>query len=188
MRRWRAIHQCDRRLHEPVACSTIASGAISGFHTLISSGTTPKLLSNEADVHLIGYSAMMMESVVAVMAMNALAHQMGEASLFARTGGAPSPVVGMANIFTRLSGEDLLALWYHFAIMFEALFILTTLDAGTRVARFMLQDLLGNFYGDSSRLTQKSGTLTTIGGSAPAAEWVFTFVLSLAVPLFRSAI
>ena len=173
----------------PFVFITIACGAISGFHALISSGTTPKLLSNEQDARFIGYGAMMMESFVAIMAMIAatvlepgvyfainspagmvgkeaavavakissrgfavnveqmqqLATAMGESSLFARTGGAPSLAVGMASLFAKVFGENLLAIWYHFAIMFEALFILTTLDAGTRVARFMLQDLLGNF-------------------------------------------
>jgi carbon starvation protein len=176
----------------PFVFITIACGAVSGFHALISSGTTPKLIGNEIDVRQIGYGSMMLESYVAVMAliaatlldpgvyfainspggivgataeaatthisawgqvyhvtvekMQSLAHEMGESSLFARTGGAPSLAVGMASIFASAFGQKLLAMWYHFAIMFEAVFILTTLDAGTRVGRFMIQDVAGRIH------------------------------------------
>jgi len=170
----------------PFAFITIACGAISGFHALISSGTTPKLLEREPDARMIGYGGMLLESMVAMLALiaacvltpgvyfainapagaigttalsaaeairnwgfvlqpgeiEALARNVGETSLLSRTGGAPSLAVGMAHIFSNvLGGPTAMALWYHFAIMFEALFILTTLDAGTRVGRFMLQDL-----------------------------------------------
>ena len=181
----------------PFAFITVACGAISGFHSLIASGTTPKMLEREGDARMVGYGCMLMESFVAVMAMiaaiiikpgiyfavnapagvvgtgvaacekisawgfavtdqemRALAASIGEQTLYARTGGAPSLAVGMAHIFAHsLGGGAVIALWYHFAIMFEALFILSTLDAGTRVARFMLQDLLGQLHpalGDTS--------------------------------------
>lgn len=174
----------------PFLFITIACGAISGFHALVASGTTPKIITDERDVRLIGYGSMLLEGLVAIMAMIAacviepgiffainspaaavgsdaasatqtisswgflvtpetmtnLAAQMGESSLFGRSGGAPSLAVGMASIFSSAFGNNMIAIWYHFAIMFEAIFILTTLDAGTRVARFMLQDLLGNIY------------------------------------------
>jgi carbon starvation protein len=174
----------------PFLFITIACGAISGFHALISSGTTPKLIANEGDIRIVGYGGMMLESGVAIMAMIAatlldpgvffainsapgvvgatadaavatisnwgypvtveqmatLAREMGETTLFARTGGAPSLAVGMASIFASVFGQNMLALWYHFAIMFEAVFILTTIDAGTRVGRFMVQDALGHVW------------------------------------------
>jgi carbon starvation protein len=180
----------------PFVFITIACGAISGFHSLIASGTTPKLLERETDAPLVGYGAMLTESLVAVMALvgacvltpgvyfaiNApagvlgdtaasaaatiatwgfsvtpgelerLARDVGETSLLSRTGGAPSLAVGMAHLFSRaLGGPGMMALWYHFAIMFEALFILTTLDAGTRVGRFMLQDLGGRVWAPFGR-------------------------------------
>src|SRR5229473_130774 len=174
----------------PFAFITIACGAISGFHSLVASGTTPKMLAREPDARLIGYGGMLMESFVGVMAMiaactlepgvffamnttpqalaqasdvlqhagfvvspdsmQALAAQMGEATLVARSGGAPSLAVGIAHIFSQaastLGGGGFTKLWYHFAIMFEALFILTTIDAGTRVGRFMLQEIVGHAW------------------------------------------
>ncbi len=174
----------------PFAFITIACGAISGFHSLVASGTTPKMITRETDARMIGYGGMLMESFVGIMAMIAactldpgvyfamnttpqalagasdllnqagfivtpeymqtLATQMGEQSLVARTGGAPSLAVGMAHIFSGLTsvlgGKALTALWYHFAIMFEALFILTTIDTGTRVGRFMLQEIVGHVW------------------------------------------
>jgi len=192
----------------PFAFITIACGAISGFHALISSGTTPKLIARETQTRMVGYGAMMAESAVAVMAiiaacvlqpgvyfainspagivgqapataaatisswgfpvtaadMQALAHAVGEQTLYNRTGGAPAFAVGMAHIFSHsLGGETLMALWYHFAIMFEALFILTILDAGTRVARFMVQDALGHVYKPLGRTSWYPSILATSG-------------------------
>jgi carbon starvation protein len=182
----------------PFVFITIACGAISGFHALVASGTTPKIIARETDARMIGYGAMLMESLVAVMALIAacvltpgvyfainapaaalgttaqsaaeairtwgftldpaeiqnLARQVGETSLLSRTGGAPSLAVGMAHLFSSvLGGSSAMALWYHFAIMFEALFILTTLDAGTRVGRFMLQDLLSHVWKPIGRVS-----------------------------------
>ena len=153
----------------PFLFITIACGAVSGFHALISSGTTPKLLANETDARFIGYGAMLMESSVAIMAQlkDASAHaaatvsswgfvispeqilqtakDIGEPSVLNRAGGAPTLAVGIAHVFHKVLPMADMGFWYHFGILFEALFILTALDAGTRSGRFMLQDLLGNF-------------------------------------------
>ena len=181
----------------PFAFITIACGAISGFHALIASGTTPKLLMKETDARLVGYGAMLTESFVGLMAMiaaatlepgvyfamnvgpaalggsaesaarkiaewgfmvtpeqmQALARQMGEATLLSRTGGAPSLAVGMASVLGNVFTGPGMALWYHFAILFEALFILTTIDAGTRVGRLMFQELAGYVWKPLGRMS-----------------------------------
>ena len=189
----------------PFVFITIACGAISGFHALISSGTTPKLLASEPDARMVGYGAMIMESFVAIMALiaacvltpgvyfainapagligttvetaaaavqnwgfvvtpaelTALAANIGESSILSRTGGAPSLAIGMAHIFSNVFGGGAMAIWYHFAIMFEALFILTTVDAGTRVGRFMLQDLLGQVFKPLGRVSWYPAVVTS---------------------------
>jgi len=192
----------------PFAFITIACGAISGFHSLISSGTTPKMIRREPETRMVGYGAMIAESMVAVMAMiaacvlqpgiyfainspagivgkapeaaaatisnwgfpvtaegmHALAQSVGEETLYNRTGGAPAFAVGMAHIFSSsLGGQTLMAIWYHFAIMFEALFILTVLDAGTRVGRFMIQDGLGHLWKPLGRTSWYPSILSTSG-------------------------
>lgn len=195
----------------PFVCITIACGAVSGFHALISSGTTPKLLAREKDIRLIGYGAMVTEMLVALMAIIAasalppgqyfainspinprdpvaveaqfkkinsygpvyqvtqdemakLAHDLQEPTIIGRTGGAPTFAVGMASMFSKvLPGKASLSLWYHFAIMFEALFILTTLDAGTRVGRFILQDLLGQVWKPLGDTGNWFGNITATG-------------------------
>ena len=204
----------------PFCFITIACGAISGFHTLIASGTTPKLITRESYARSIGYGAMCLESLVAIMAiiaactlepgvylsmnvkgdaaatvakvtalgfpvtveqMNALANEIGEKSLFGRTGGAPTLAVGMANIFSKLVGGRWLDLWYHFAIMFEALFILTTVDAGTRVGRYVLQDFLGHLWkplGDTRNLRSN-----LVASGLMVAGWGYFLIQGVRDPL-----
>jgi len=190
----------------PFCFITIACGAVSGFHSLISSGTTPKMLRREGHARIVGYGSMLMESFVGVMAMIAacalqpgvyfainspaglvghtaeaaartisswgfpldpqaiasIAGRVGEHTLLDRTGGAPSLAVGMAQIFSgTIGGERLLGIWYHFAIMFEALFILTVLDAGTRVGRFMVQELAGHVWPQLGRRSSTPAILVT---------------------------
>jgi len=200
----------------PFAFITIACGAISGFHSLISSGTTPKMIAREPQARMVGYGAMMAESFVGIMAliaactlqpgqylavnagagmvggtpaaavatisglgfpvtydqMNELARHVGENTLFFRTGGAPAFALGMAKIFSDyLGGPKVMALWYHFAIMFEALFILTVLDAGTRTARFMLQDALSHIWAPIGRTSWYPSIVTTSALVVAAWAW-----------------
>ncbi len=210
----------------PFCFITIACGAISGFHSLISSGTTPKMILRESHARFIGYGAMLLESFVGVMAMVAacamppgvyfainsppsivgssgaaaaatisgwgyplqaqtmsdLAHKVGEITLWNRAGGAPSLAVGMAQIFSStIGGERLLSIWYHFAIMFEALFILTVLDAGTRVGRFMVQDLGGRFWRPFGRTGWMPGVL--LSSAIIVALWGYFLYQGVVDPL-----
>ncbi|MFA2944341.1 carbon starvation CstA family protein [Acinetobacter pittii] len=197
----------------PFLFITIACGAISGFHALVSSGTTPKLVDNEADIRVIGYGGMLMESFVGIMAMicatvldpgvyfainapaavlgttvesaaeavrnlgfvvtpemlTVLAQEVGESSILSRTGGAPTFAIGMAHIISEIfNSRQMMAFWYHFAILFEALFILTAVDAGTRACRFMVQDTVGIVIpavkSSSSFFGNLLGTAVAVGG------------------------
>ncbi|UVM51316.1 carbon starvation protein A [Pseudomonas sp. B21-015] len=201
----------------PFLFITIACGAVSGFHALISSGTTPKLLDNEVNARYIGYGGMLMESFVAIMAMvaasviepgvyfamnsppavvggdvvavaqavsgwgfaitpealQAVAKDIGETTILARAGGAPTLAVGIAQILhSVLPGENTMAFWYHFAILFEALFILTAVDAGTRAGRFMLQDLLGSFVPALKRTESWTANLIATAGCVAMWGWL----------------
>jgi carbon starvation protein len=210
----------------PFLFITIACGAVSGFHALVSSGTTPKMLDNETNARLIGYGAMLMESFVAIMALVAAttlepglyfalnspaaiigttpetaaaaisswgftvtpdmlkeaATNVGESTILSRTGGAPTLAVGMAEILSSaIGGKAMMAFWYHFAILFEALFILTTIDAGTRVARFMIQDLIGSFtpiFRDT-----RSWTANVVATTIAVAGWGYFLYQGVVDPL-----
>lgn len=210
----------------PFVFITIACGALSGWHSLISSGTTPKMIEKESQVRMIGYGGMLMESFVAIVAMiaaslltpglyfamnapagvvgstaqsaaqavsglgftitpdqlQAAANAVHEKTLIARTGGAPTLAVGMSEIFSKvLGGTALKAFWYHFAIMFEALFILTTVDAGTRVGRFMLQDTLGNLWKRLARVSWWPGLAVT--SAVVVAAWGYFLYQGVSNPL-----
>ncbi|MGH3765944.1 MAG: carbon starvation CstA family protein [Pseudonocardiaceae bacterium] len=209
----------------PFVFVVIACGALSGFHSLVASGTTPKMIQKESQVRMIGYGAMLMESFVAVMALIAAsiidpglyyainapagllgttvesasaavsrlgftispetlttaAAAVGEHTLIARTGGAPTLALGMSQIFASVFGGAAKAFWYHFAIMFEALFILTTVDAGTRVSRFMLQDTLGNIYPRLGQVSWKPGLWAT--SLAVVIAWGYFLYTGMSDPL-----
>ncbi len=210
----------------PFLFITIACGAVSGWHSLISSGTTPKMIENESQIAFIGYGGMLMESFVAIMAMigasvihpgvyfamnssagligttaahaadvvtswgfvvtpdflTQVAHDVGENSILSRAGGAPTLAVGMATILSGfLGGKALMGIWYHFAILFEALFILTTVDAGTRVCRFMIQDLIGNAV--PAFKETKSWSSNLIGSALACALWGYLLYAGVIDPL-----
>ncbi|WP_066569247.1 carbon starvation CstA family protein [Snodgrassella sp. CFCC 13594] len=210
----------------PFLFITIACGAVSGFHALISSGTTPKMIENERDVRMIGYGGMLMESFVAIMALaaaatldpgiyfamnspaailgtdvnqaaqvitqmgfavtpdaiNQMAADVGETTILSRAGGAPTLAVGMAHIMHQfLGGKAMMAFWYHFALLFEALFILTAVDAGTRVCRFMIQDLIGIFIKPFANTESLPANL--IGTFLAVALWGYFLYVGVTDPL-----
>jgi carbon starvation protein len=209
----------------PFLFITIACGAVSGWHALVSSGTTPKMIENENQICFIGYGARLMESFVAIIAMIAastihpgvyfamnsaagligtdpvhaaevitnwgfvvtpdvltqIAHDVGETSILSRTGGAPTLAVGMANILAGMTAPWLMGLWYHFAILFEALFILTTVDAGTRVCRFMIQDLVGNAI--PAFKSTESWANNVIGSAVACSLWGYFLYQGVIDPL-----
>jgi carbon starvation protein len=203
----------------PFCFITIACGAISGFHSLVSSGTTPKMINRESDIRPIGYGAMLCEGFVGIMAFIAalslapgdyfcinvppekfqalgmqvvdlpeLSAGVGE-EVAGRTGGAVSLAVGMAHIFSSVPGfKGLMAYWYHFAIMFEALFILTTIDTGTRVARFLVQEFMGRFYKPMEKTDWMPGTI--VSSALVVGSWAYfihTGTISTIWPMFGIA-
>ncbi len=203
----------------PFVFITIACGAISGFHALVSSGTSPKMVSRESDIKTIGFTAMLIEGFIGILALIAacslfpadyfainvppgvfeklglsvvnlqgLSAEVGE-NLVGRTGGAVSLAVGMAQIFTSVPGmRHLMDYWYHFAIMFEALFILTTIDTGTRVARFMIQEFGGRFYKPFERVDNvPSAVISTALITCGWGYFVFTGSIGTIWPMFGTA-